>query len=108
MSTFQRKLSNKNNNEDTTPPPNWWWWGKEVWGVAFLFPENYLDEVKESKHFEVEGEGWSTGFWWLNPKKETLGGGMNQTPFGGNVLVLDIVDIVGIIIPKTIKNIPKN
>lgn len=36
-------------------------WGKEVWGVAFPFPENHLGEVKESKHFEVEGEGWSTG-----------------------------------------------
>lgn len=86
MSIFQRKLSNNNNQwgyNPTTPPPKRMMWGKEVWGVAFPFPENHLGEVKESKHFEVEGEGWSTGNQMaagLSPKKETLGG-MNQETF---------------------------
>ena len=54
-------------------------WGKEVWGVAFPFPENHLGEVKESKHFEVEGEGWSTGNQMAFLQSyETLGGGWTK------------------------------
>jgi len=47
-------------------------------------------------HWEPDGR-------WPFSKERNIGGDEPR-----NVLVLDIVDIVGIIIPKTIKHIPKN
>ena len=48
------------------------------WGWPSPFPETHLGEVKESKHFEVEGEGWIWMIHWFLmafiQSYETLGG----------------------------------